>query len=255
MNKIIAGIVVLVVSFIASKLYIFHSIGMFGMLIGIALIVWGALAKKPNVNAEAEAAYNKAATNDGTKFDISPARVPFPVGAAFFFGIPSILGVLACIAAGDPSFGVIPIVLGVAAIWFIWRGGPASKFREPTTFLVSQDGIAINGRKLPANDIHRLILRNHVDGSQIVGPSFQGPVVAYDVSSATGAVAASSLAIAAGVAATGEVLAQRRRMKIQRIAYRLDAELGGKAVTLACGMDETTAFGLMTDVANILGMR
>jgi hypothetical protein len=41
---------------------------------------------------------------------------------------------------------------------------------------------------------------------------------------------------------------------LAEISYRLDAEHGGKATTLAGGLNETTAYGLMTDVSNILGL-
>lgn len=256
MGKIIAGSVILIVSFLVSRLYIFHSIGEIGMLIGLALIVWGIMPKKSKANSKAESGYEMATTDNGTEFDVRPARIPFPMGF-------TILATLCCLpgaiwfafAMNLPSVGFLFVVAGVGMVLFVWKGGPASKYREATTFLVGPDGIAINGRKLPVNDIHRLILRNHVDGTQIAGPSYQGPAVAYNAGSLTGAVGASAHALVGGVAATGEVLAQRRRMKIQRIAYRLDAEARGKATTLACGMDETTAYGLMTDVANILGMR
>lgn len=37
------------------------------------------------------------------------------------------------------------------------------------------------------------------------------------------------------------------------VAYKLDVDHGGKATTLAGGMSEVTAHGLMTDVSRILG--
>jgi hypothetical protein len=40
-GKIIAGIVILVVSFLALSTYIFHSIGMIGILIGLILMIYG----------------------------------------------------------------------------------------------------------------------------------------------------------------------------------------------------------------------
>lgn len=256
MGKTIAGVVILIASFFASRLYIFHSIGLVGMLIGLALIVWGVMPKKPSVNSKAESGYEKTATGDGSKFDVRPARIPFPIGFTILAAIACLPGaVWFSFAMNLPTIGVLFLIFGAGMILFVWKGGPASKYREATSFVVTSDGIAISGSKLPANGIHRLILRNHVDGSQIAGPSLQGPAVAYNAGTMAGAVGASAHAAFAGVAATGEILAQRRRLKIQRIAYRLDAEAGGKATTLACGMDETTAYGLMTDVANILGMR
>jgi hypothetical protein len=38
------------------------------------------------------------------------------------------------------------------------------------------------------------------------------------------------------------------------IDHVLDLEAGGKAYTLASGMDETTAFGLLKDVRNVIGV-
>ena len=38
------------------------------------------------------------------------------------------------------------------------------------------------------------------------------------------------------------------------IGYRLDVEFGGSAKTLATGMTETTAYGLLRDVGKILNL-
>ncbi len=252
MGKIIAGIVVLFASFLLSKT-ILQPISLIGFLVGVVLVIFGVLPRNGKDKSGAE--YKKSASGDETKFDVTPAHVPFPIGGSIFFG--TICGVAAILffINGPVIIGFFILIFAIGLILLFWKGGPASKYRESTSFLASPDGIMINGSRLSTGDIHRLILRNHVDGSQIAGPSFQGPAVAYNAGTMAGAVGASAHAAFAGVAATGEMLAQRRRMKIQRIAYRLDAEAGGKATTLACGMDETTAYGLMTDVANILGMR
>ncbi|WIG55787.1 MAG: hypothetical protein OJF61_001575 [Rhodanobacteraceae bacterium] len=250
MGKIIVGIVLLIPFFFA-PVGILRVIAAPIALVGIILIVMGFLPRRTDTGSE----YKKTTVGNDTKFDVAPARVPFPIGGAIFMG--TICGIAAVLffVNGPAIVGFFILIFAVGLILLFWKGGPASKYRQPASFLVGSDSIVINGNRLPANDIHRLILRNHVDGSQIAGPSVQGPVVAYNAGTLTGAVGASAHAMVAATAATGEILAQRRRMKIQRIAYRLDAEAGGKAVTLACGMDETTAYGLMTDVANILGMR
>jgi len=43
------------------------------------------------------------------------------------------------------------------------------------------------------------------------------------------------------------------RMQVSLTCNGLEVEAGGKGTVLAGGMDETTAFGLLTDVSRVLG--
>jgi hypothetical protein len=124
---------------------------------------------------------------------------------------------------------------------FIWKGKQANQYRAPVTIKVSPATIDINGKAVPTSELHRLILRNHVDGTEVFGGVQQyGGGVSAGLQNAG--------------AALGQHLEKKRIQKLAEISYRLDAEHGGKATTLAGGLNETTAYGLMTDVSNILGL-
>jgi hypothetical protein len=45
------------------------------------------------------------------------------------------------------------------------------------------------------------------------------------------------------------------RMQVSLTANALEVETGGRGYVLAGGMDETTAFGLMSDVSRVIGFR
>jgi hypothetical protein len=57
-------------------------------------------------------------------------------------------------------------------------------------------------------------------------------------------------AMQAGAANDGAV----NRARAKAVSYMLCAEAGGRSTTLAGGMTEVTAHGLMTDVSRILGL-
>jgi hypothetical protein len=45
------------------------------------------------------------------------------------------------------------------------------------------------------------------------------------------------------------------RAKVGQIANGLTLESGGKSILLAGGMDDTTAYGLLTDVGKVIGFK
>lgn len=101
-------------------------------------------------------------------------------------------------------------------------------------FKASSRGVVLStGEEIPVERIHRLILRNSFSNVNI-------PLVV----GGTGAVGAMSVGL--GQAAIAD---QNRNIAI---GYKLDVEFGGSARTLASGMTETTAYGLMKDVGGIL---
>jgi len=61
----------------------------------------------------------------------------------------------------------------------------------------------------------------------------------------------------AGNPAMMDSVAVRRgyAQRLSTVANSLDLETGGKAYMLAGGMNETTAYGLMTDVGRVIGLR
>ena len=50
-----------------------------------------------------------------------------------------------------------------------------------------------------------------------------------------------------------EMAGMAHRAKLSTVANSLNVETGGKSTMLAGGMDETTAYGLLTDVSKVLG--
>ena len=121
---------------------------------------------------------------------------------------------------------------------------------EGGSFKVSSQGIFFNsGESVSVGRIHRLILRNTF--SDVVIPYSVGGMVGGG-SGMAGAAMATGAAVgnAMAVGLTQAAIADKNRN--MAIGYRLDVEYGGNAKTLASGMTETTAYGLMQDVGQVL---
>ena len=121
---------------------------------------------------------------------------------------------------------------------------------EGGSFKVSSQGIFFNsGESVSVDRIHRLILRNTF--SDVVIPYSVGGMVGGG-SGMAGAAMATGAAVgnAMAVGLTQAAIADKNRN--MAIGYRLDVEYGGNAKTLASGMTETTAYGLMQDVGQVL---
>ena len=102
------------------------------------------------------------------------------------------------------------------------------------SFKASARGIVLStGEEIPVERIHRLILRNSF--SDVSAPLVTG-----------GTGMAGAMSVGLGQAAIAD---QNRNIAI---GYKLDVEFGGSARTLASGLTETTAYGLMKDVGGIL---
>ena len=153
-----------------------------------------------------------------TEFQVSPASAPLPV-----FNL----------LASSPF------------VIFGWKKN--STLRTPMNFRLDRAGVAIGDTMIPAAQIHRLILRNHVT-EQEVAPDIgtQSTVIV----GTPGAVLHANVGygLANMGASAGRVWYQKRA----KVSWRLDAGAGGRATTLACGMDETTAYGLLQDASKKL---
>lgn len=202
-------------------------------------------------------------------FEISAA--PLPGGtftmlykAALFAFLGGMVGSCTVVSAlfalnprGNPSgFTFWWIVLGAAIAFYVLKSEPRkikSKRSPGGSFFTGPTGIRLSdGTEIPNARIHRLVLRNPYLGDQIivahgfgVGGTAGAPGAAGAVGSAT---AAAGVALMAGAFAAGQAL----RRKQASVSYKLDVEHGGVATTLAGGMSETTANGLMQDVAKSL---
>ena len=168
-------------------------------------------------------------STDGTTtvFDVTPATPP-KFGSAIGAGaVASVLG-LGMITSG----GIFLLALGGFSIWYGWKRDIRPKgYKEPATFRVTPNTIEAGGRTFKSEDIHRLLIRNGITNQEI---PLNG--VRMEVSAAAGA----------GMA---------YRARVGMIANGLTLESGGKSTLLAGGMDDTTAYGLLTDVSKVVGFK
>ena len=180
------------------------------------------------------AEYRKTASGDGWTFQVDPASA---VRRKFFAFVGyGIVGVLVLITLGSGSLGtgvVFAIFFGPFAALLIWAGRRDWRPKEHRTasqFRVSRNAIELQGRTIVKDDIHRLIVRGR--------DRFQSSVVT----------------VAGQKGATASAFAQLYNHREDQVSHGLSVEAGGKAYSLAGGMDETTAFGLYKEVTGILGL-
>ncbi|MBK6898384.1 MAG: hypothetical protein IPH09_03670 [bacterium] len=192
-----------------------------------------------------DSSYRQESLDSGrVRFTVDPASPPNSKGAANIIAVIFALLVIGTTPSGTPSFLVFfRFVVAVVGAWYLrkgvnrWFAGRVDKIRSPGgTFVVSPDGIdAPNGLHIPRDQLHRLIVRNGV-------PDIQGGAVAVN----TGTM---FTAMQSGAANDRAV----NRARALAVSYMLCAESGGRSTTLAGGMNEVTAHGLMTDVNRVLG--
>lgn len=168
--------------------------------------------------------YKKTKTADGVRFEVIPAKGPLPIG----LGIAALF--LFFIGLGVHIVFSLFLVASVGYVMFK-NYRQSHLYRTPASFTVSKDGVRHDNGFISVEDIHRAIIRNHVNNADV-------DLVAYNNMHA--------------VSVNNEA---KRLNKLAPISYRLDIESGGKATTLAGGLNETTAYGLMTDVGNIVGLQ
>lgn len=126
------------------------------------------------------------------------------------------------------------------------KRGKSGSFEINSSSIKMEDGTIVQRER-----IHRIILRNSISAAEI--PYASGVVIGGTGMVGAGMAVGGAIGNAMAAAAVASANAQRRRQA--EIGYRLDVEHNGVATTLAGGMSETTAFGLMTDVGNALGMK
>ena len=174
------------------------------------------------------AEYKKRQDGSATVFDVTAAKAP-KFGTMVGMGIFCILIGLASLGSG--GFGLIFLAMGGFSLWYGWTRDIRPKgYKENSTFRVTSDTIEADGRRFPKEDIHRLLIRNGISDQEVSSGYYQE-------------VNASQ---AAGLA---------YRARVGTIANALTLEAGGKSTILAGGMDNTTAFGLLTDVSKVLGFQ
>lgn len=180
--------------------------------------------------------YAKSDLSGVASFEVEPASAPIPI-----FELIYLTAITAFAFSLSAKFGLVFAAVFFAFVIFtMWVSPSAMKHRSRASFTAGPDGVAVGGQTIPKEAIHRLIVRNHVNGAESSSVVFIGGNAA---SQAMG-----------GLAMAGAALKNKRMRKLSEVSYRLDVESGGRAVTLAGGLDDATAFGLMKDVGAALGM-
>ena len=196
--------------------------------------------------ANVDSSYHQERLDDErVRFTVTPASAPRSKGAANIIAVMFALLVLGTMGRDTPAFLVfVRFVAALGGAWFLrkwvnkWFASRVDKIRSPGgNFVVSPAGIeAFDGSTITRDQLHRLIIRNGV-------PNIQGGAVAVN----TGTVYSGMQAGAANDRAVN-------RARAMAVAYMVCAEHGGRSTTLAGGMTEVTAPGLLTDVSRILGI-
>ena len=114
------------------------------------------------------ASYSKAVDGAATRFDTEPSGPPIPLAEAVYLG-----SLCVFLIALIPAFGlIVTLVAGLLWTFAMYRSPKATKWREPSTFKASAEGVEFGGRAFAKSEIHRLIIRNHVSGAESAGPRF-----------------------------------------------------------------------------------
>ncbi|HEY0701253.1 MAG TPA: hypothetical protein VGD60_00655 [Candidatus Acidoferrales bacterium] len=178
------------------------------------------------------AGYDEQKIGDALEISTTPEAVPQPY---LLVAIPGTLLVLIALSIGI-VWGVLAAGFVYGAMYLLTHSKQATLYRTPARFKVTPNSIEVGGNTIPKDQIHRIIVRNHVT-------SAAGDVIVV----ADGHPNSGQQNMVAGMNwATG---------KLGPISYRVDAEARGVARTLAGGLTEPTAFAIMADVSKTLGMQ
>ena len=202
--------------------------------------------------ARATSSYKFEQSGDEVIFSVVAAEKRIPIIRRILISIVCFFAFMGIFGTSDIVF--ISSIVGAIAVFIIagklvvWSD---KKYRgQGGNFKASPRGIIFNNEEsVSVERIHRLILRNTF--SDVVIPYAVGGMVGGG-SGIAGATMATGAAIGnalAGGLAQAAIADKNRNMAI---GYRLDVEYAGNAKTLASGMTETTAYGLMQDVGRVL---
>ena len=192
--------------------------------------------------------YRQEPLDEGrVRFSVTPASVP---NASM--GPNAVAGILAAVVffvlLGRGSF--FTFLLASVAAFFTFRfvksflqgrfNSTVDKHRSPGgTFVATTSGLELAaGERIAKDAIHRLILRNGIPQSPQANVTLM----------------VDSSSVSQGIAADAAVAREANRAKAASVSYMLCVEHGGRSTTLAGGMTETTAYGLLQDVSRILGV-
>lgn len=199
-----------------------------------------------------QASYEKRPTDGGYVFEVRPAPPPSAAGVLGFqlAGVAVLAVIIYSVVHGSGGSAVIAMLaaVGFAALAYMFFKRQidkvALKQRHETKFAVTEAGIEAQGSSISRDDMHRFVFKNWTSN---VRQDFDVHVV---VGTPGIDFAVKSLNAVAGQVA-GRIRSGYER-KVAEVSWQLDIEAGGRATMLACGLDDVTARGLMTDIARVL---
>ena len=173
--------------------------------------------------------YNSKPVGDSTEFTTTPGNVPYPI---VLVAIPGVLLVLIALSMGF-LYGLIAAGFVYGAMYLLMHSKQATLYRTPATFRVSRTGVENGGVAIATENIHRVIMRNHVLDAAA------GVIVVPSMVNNTGQINA-----VAGMNWAVKVLGP--------ISWRIDVEARGVPTTLAGGLTEPVASAILADVSKTL---
>jgi hypothetical protein len=199
-----------------------------------------------------ESSYRQEQIDNGrVHFTVTPAPITRPrlgmlwpgalLGGLPFFGVGGLFDQVVL-----NTGGFIPMISGLVGAWLGWSAmGRLLMWKAKRivgtrggSFIVSESGIdTTTGTFIARGQLHRILLRNGVAGSD------------------DHVVTVSGGSLAAQFGADNVARGAAYRAAIATNSWNLCAEAGGRSTTLAGGMNEVTAFGLLSDVSKILGVQ
>ncbi len=203
---------------------------------------------KPNLEKEMQgSAYRIENTGQGADFIITHA--PGQSGNGGFITLILLGTVLALAGLFNQSLMLfIVAALCFALTYVIHLGNKRSPLGG--NFTISSHEIIVGERRIPLNRIDGLYIRNAIsEEKQSIDPAYLalGSAMAMRSDYATSSIGAMHVARAA--------VAAKRKRKAAATSWLVAVESGGRATTLASGLDDVTARGLVADVQRQVATR
>jgi hypothetical protein len=172
--------------------------------------------------------YKKITSGDSAIFEIEPEVAPsFLKSSIWLLILPILLLWGISVAIGF----IVTALLGIW-IYFIQKNKNVTKGRERMEFTVRENGIQFGNKFYDKEDIHRIIIRNHMNEKYLY--------ISAEMSRK------SPMATQQGL---------KLREKLIAVSYRVDIEYKGNAITVAGGLTEPTAFAIYSDMSKILNFK
>jgi hypothetical protein len=169
--------------------------------------------------------YIKTKTDKGSLFNITPEEAPSLLKAILF---PVMIPLAILLFINVYIFLLMLLGLG-AWIYVSQNSKNVTQYRTPTAFTVNENGVLFGNTMYAKEDIHRLIIRNHVNEQYVFVPGKETYHRPEDVR--------------AGL---------KLRQQLINVSYRVDMEVNGKPLTLAGGITEPAAFAILSETAKIM---